>query len=288
LPPVGGAEGLGIRLDIALDGLGQEIAGEADRAFVSIPESDEVVRLDTGNDEPVWRATLSGEPGDVVRSGGLLWASVPESNSIASIDMDTGEVEEYSLAPYTAPSRIHVGALALRAVVEEGVAKLDLETFETDLLYDQPVVDIAFGAHAFWVLGEDRKIRGIDPNTGADVAGLELYPAAFDGSEITYLRGALWYGTAGRIELKRIDESTGVLDERVILPGGYVDIDAGDEGLWVLVRRDVGGSIHQLNEAGDGFTGAPFGLDTAPRDLSVNEGGLWVTLDDGRVLNIDD
>jgi hypothetical protein len=291
LPPAG-AEGLEITTDVPIEGVPGDIASIGERLLVGLPASEQIVELSIGATEVERVYELPGRPSDILGAPGEAWVSLPDEDALVHIDLVSGDLRQVPLAGFTSPTRLHVGAEAVRAVVDQGVVAIPLtgdEALRPRLLYEGPVIDIAMGSTAFWVLGRDGNLRAIDPDTGAPSDRItEELPFLGRAGEITYLREALWFAESGRTDLVRIDESTGRVTGEVTLPGGYIDIDAGDAGLWVVLRGSVGGSLSELDDIQGRAVGEPFELVGAAADLSVNDEGIWVVLETGDAVHLDE
>lgn len=286
-PPVAEGDRLSVTNEVNLGTLGQEVTSEGSDAWVTERDDNAVVKLSTGTNAIVDRIELPGSPQDVLKGPSGIWVSIPARGSLVNIDPVSGAVEEIPLTGFTGPTRLHVGERAVRVVVDQGVVILPIGG-EPSLLYEGAVVDTAMGNNAFWILRSDGAIVPIDPDTGVPVDGIADLSYPPGGIEITFLREALWYAPSGGTQLVRIDEATGREINRLSLPGEYKDIDAGEQGLWVLIRRELGGSLHQISPDGLSLIQSNYSLDSAPNDLSANDLGIWVVLSDGRVIHLDD
>ncbi len=126
----------------------------------------------------------------------------------------------------------------------------------------------------------------IDPHTGA-VAPLATDPLPAVQGEVTYLKGALWFGSPGEAMLTRIDETTGTFSGSSDLPGDYIDVDAGESGMWVLVGTPSGGQLTEVDPTSGLLLSNSVSFDSPPRDLSTDDVGVWVTLADGRLIRVE-
>lgn len=285
LPPVAPADA-SIETSISLSGNLYQIAGAGEIA-VATRNRGELARVEAGSDQPVWSTDLGGFPADVVVVSDGLWVSDRSNNRIVHLDARTGQVlgDSIQLGPDEAPTRMNVGANAIRVVIRDrSVLRFDRATGERFVLFDQPALDTAMGNEAFWVLTADGRVLAIDPDTGAEVSRVTPVTGLGDG-EITFARGAVWYGNSGSGELIRIDESDGSVI-RSELPGTYLDLDGGNSGLWVLVDTAADtGQIIEVDPADGSFIGTRFELDGGPGDLSTGGAGIWVVLrDTGRIV----
>lgn len=273
-----------IASQVRLQGVAYEVAGIDTSAFVALKDENAVVRLDRGADSATWEAVLPSEPFDVLEGASYAWVSLPDADRLARIDPETGDFSLYDLAPYTNPTRMHVGERALRVVVDQGVVRMSYATRDPVLIYEGDVTDMAMGRTAFWLLLDDGTVDSIDPDTGED-SGLPDMQLGV-GGEITYLREKLWFGVPEASVLHRIDEATGTLEGTTDLPGNYADIDAGLEGLWVLTQGD-GGAVTEIDPDTGSLGSRSLTFDREPLDLSHGEAGIWVSLDDGRVVLVE-
>lgn len=279
-----GENELRIVSEVRLGDVAYEVAGIGNSAFMAVRDQRSVVRLDRGATLPTWETVLPSEPADILEGASYAWASLPETDQLARVDPQTGDFDLYDLAPYTGPTRMHVGERALRVVVDQGVVRMSYGTREPVLIYEGDVTDVAMGRTAFWLLLGDGTVDSIDPDTGED-SGLPDMQLGV-GGEITYLQEKLWFGVPDASVLHRVDEATGVLEGTTDLPGDYADIDAGPDGLWVLTRGE-GGSVVQL-DPGTGTLGPrSLSFDGEPLDLAYGETGIWVSFDDGRVVLVE-
>lgn len=263
-----------------------EVAGSGTAGFVSLRSESALARIDEGATEPAWVQQIPAPASDLIQEGDDLWVAMPEADAIAVVEQATGQFRTIGLGGATNPTRLAVGSKAVRVATDQGVVLVDRATQETRFIYEGPVTDIAMGASAFWVLSGDNQLAAIDPNTGAD-AGLPRTSLSGSASEITYLRGSIWVAPAGQNRITRIDEETGRVESTVGLLGGYTDIDAGEQGMWVLVRDSIGSSMYPLSDDGE-LGDEPVRFEAAATDLSVNDSGIWVVLDNGAVVQLDD
>ena len=285
LPPVAPADS-SIETEVPLNGNLYQVAGAGDLAVVTRNRG-EISRVDAGVTAPMWSVDLGGFPADVIVVSDGVWVSDRSNNRIVHMDIRTGEVlgDSIQLGDDEAPTRLTVGAEAIRVVLRDrSVTRFDRTSGERTVLYDGGALDTAMGNQRFWILTDDGTVIARDPNTGADVP--EVAPVVGLGEgEITFARGAVWYGSPGSNELIRIDETDGSTI-RSELPGNYVDLDGGSSGVWVLV--DTGseeGQIIEIDPSNGSFVGTRFELEGTPRDLSTGGDGIWIVQrDTGRAV----
>lgn len=281
---VAGPDRLTVSTEVTLDGPASEVAGIGTSAIVALRDSNTVVRLDEGRDVPVWETRFEAAPHDVLEGASSVWVSLPDADQLARIDPTSGNAQLYDMAPFTGPTRMHVGDRALRVVVDQGVVRMSYATREPISIFEGEVHDVAMGGNAFWLLMDDGTVEGVDPDTGDDAGLLDL-TLGLDG-EITYLRGKLWFGAPYGSLLHRVDEATGSIEGTTELPGNYVDIDAGNDGLWVLTSDGEGGTVSSVDPVSGQLGEHSLDLDSTPLDLSHDEAGIWVSLADGRVIHL--
>jgi hypothetical protein len=283
LPPAGEPE-LSIVHRVRLDGSPLQVAAKEDVAWVARSGDGVVSSVEVGSTDPVWEKDIGTVPTDIVATADGLWVADRENNRIVQLDPASGdEIESWQLEG--PPGRIAVGTSAVRATVDRiGVVRIDRATGQTKVIYDGSVIDIAMGESAFWVMNVGGGIVPIDPDSGNQVFTLPT-PSVVGEGEITYLREAIYYGQEGHRTLIRIDEKTGVITDRILLPAPYQDIDADRRGLWVLVRDGRLGRLFELDPRSGEILGEGLHLDDDPVDIVTGDDGVWVALaSGGRVI----
>lgn len=274
---------LDYRIDTA--GAPLQVEGRGPTAFVAL-EDNSVLRVDLGGTDPVWTSRFGSAPSDVIWGQTGVWVTLPEEDLIVRLDSSSGvELQRIELAPeFTSPTRLTVGVRALRAVVSSGVIRLDLTTGAIEELYEGDITDIAMGRSGFWLVNTRGAIFAIDPDSGIPVAGLRTETRT-PGGEITFARNAIWYGRDDSDVLVVINETSGILRSRISLPGNYVDLDAGADGPWVLTTEGDGeGRITALDHAIGQLGATTRSLGGNPVDLSTGSAGIWVTQADAARL----
>ncbi|MGI8773430.1 MAG: hypothetical protein ACR2KQ_00245 [Actinomycetota bacterium] len=285
LPPVAPAES-SIATEVPLSGNLYQIAGAGDLAVVTRNQG-QISRVDAGSAVPMWTVDIGGFPADVVVVSDGVWVSDRSNNRIVHMDIRTGEVlgDSIQLEADEAPTRMNVGAEAIRVVLRDrSVTRIDRATGEHTVLFDGGALDTAMGNKRFWILTDDGEVLARDPNTGAGVPEVTPVEGLGEG-EITFARGAVWYGSPGSNELIRIDETDGSMI-RSELPGTYVDLDGGSSGVWVLVDTGtVEGQIIEVESSDGSFVGTRFELEGTSDDLSTGGDGIWIVQrDTGRAV----
>lgn len=274
-------EALRITKEIALGVTPTQVASGEGVAYVTSSTGGQVLKVDLEEAEVVEALSL-GAPEDVINDGvtGNVWVTAPGEGTINRLSAKslqrTGR--PFSLQNGDAPVRLTVTGSTLRVSGEtSGVVKVDLLTEEQTPLLEEDIIDIAAtGGEHFWVLTATGEIKAIDSGTGADI-GLPPTPVEpREDSEITFAKEAIWYGVQGDSTMTRIDNATGESLE-FDLPGGYWDLDADRNGLWVLMRSsEENGVLADI----DPTTGAPSArvlrLDGQPVDIATSGDGIWV------------
>ena len=277
--------------EVALEGSPLQVAAKEDVAWVTRYDDGNVSRIEVGADSPAWEQDIGFIPGDIVATDDGLFLTDTEANQVVQLDPETGDrIDEWTIEGSPGqgsgrPGRLTVGEDAIRVTVDGiGVVRIDRATGNQKPIYSGPVIDIAMGKEAFWVLNTNGLIVPIDPDTAVNVEGLEV-PEVVGEGEVTFLRGALYYGIEGNPTLWRFDEATGTETDRITLPGGYQDIDADAEGLWALVREGRLGTLLELDPTTGAVGDTALQLEDDPVDIVTGDDGVWVALaSGGRVI----
>lgn len=271
-----------LTVDLALDlgSPGRQVEARGDDAFVAL-EDGSIAAVDLRDRDVTWTADFDSRAADVVWGKTGLWATFPEEDLLRRIDLTSGAlIEEIHLEAGDAPSRLTVGARAIRVVTTRGVERISLPGGEHRSLFEGDITDIAMGHSGFWLVNTRGAIFAIDPDTGVPVAGLSADERA-PGGEITFARGVIWYGRSDADALIMIDETTGARRTRIPLPGGYLDLDAGANGPWVLSRASGGAGVVTSVDAQIAELGTLNRVvEGNPVDLSTGAGGIWVVGED--------
>jgi streptogramin lyase len=270
--------------EVALEGSPLQVAAKENVAWVTRLNDGNVSRVEVGAESPTWEQDVGVIPSDIVATSDGLWITDRTNNAVVQLDQNTGDrIQSWELdAP---PGRLAVGQAAIRVTVDGvGVIKIDRATGDETEIYSGDVIDVAMGENAFWVLNTNGLIVPIDPDTAVAVDGMEI-PEVVGEGEVTYLRGALYYGVEGNPTLWRFDEATGAETDRITLPGTYQDIDADAEGLWALVREGRLGSLVELDPTTGAVGDTSLQLEDDPVDIVTGDDGVWVALaSGGRVI----
>jgi outer membrane protein assembly factor BamB len=286
-PPV--VQQLEVAVEVPIDAPEQVSSSAGQGAFITQPELSSISRVDLETGRIKWTQRLDGPPSDIVSASNGLWVTVPSSGTIYHRDARTGldASPPIRLSDGRAPTRLHVTARALRVSLESGGAlKIDISSRDETPLFTGDLIDIASGERYFWVFTTEGSIQAVDSDNGAPIAAIAPIEAPTNG-EITFARGAIWYGSFEDNLLLRIDEATGATTE-ARLPGDYLDLEADDEGLWVLVGTgDGSGEVIEIDPS-DGSPGdRSVTLEGGPSDLGLRGQGLWVVLRDAEsVVNV--
>jgi hypothetical protein len=283
-PPAASTQGLRVDVEIDIGAQATEIVAAGTSAWLATESPARVLRVDADG-SVAWEMPLEGPLTDILRGPSGIWVSSSERSTLVRLDQDTGAPIDVSLGTFTAPSRMHIAQENARVVTAQGVVKVPVGAGVPSLLYPGAVADVAMGNNAFWLLTTEGTIEAIDPDTGVPTL-LETTSVPAADAEITFLREAIWYAARDDVSLRRIDESTGLTTQVVQLPGGYVDVDADANGLWVVTESGDGGVITELDPSDGSVMETRMEFDSAPLDLSTDDEGVWVSLADGRILRV--
>ena len=273
--------------EVALEGSPLQVAAKEDVAWVTRYDDGNVSRIEVGADSPAWERDIGFIPGDIVATEDGLWLTDTEENQVVQLDPETGDrIDEWIIEGSPgqgsgSPGRLTVGQDAIRVTVDGiGVVRIDRASGDQEPIYSGPVIDIAMGNNVFWVFNANGLIVPIDPDEGTIVEGLEV-PEVVGEGEVTFLRGALYYGIEGNPTLWRFDEATGAETDRITLPGTYQDIDADSDGLWALVREGRLGTLVELDPTTGAVGDTSLQLEDDPVDIVTGDDGVWVALASG-------
>ncbi len=283
-PPAAWTQGLTVDVEIEIGTPATEIVAAGSSAWLATDSPAKVIRVDADG-SIAWETPLEGPLSDILRGPSGIWVSSAERSTLVRLDPETGDPTEVGLGSFTAPSRMHIAQENARVVTAQGVVKVPVGAGAPSLLYPGAVVDVAMGNNAFWLLTAEGVIEAIDPDTGVPTL-LETTTVPAADAEITFLREAIWYAARGGVSLRRIDESTGSTTRVMQLPGGYVDVDADANGLWVITESGEGGALTELDPADGSVMDVSIEFDSAPLDLSTDDEGVWVSLADGSIVRV--
>lgn len=156
----------------------------------------------------------------VTFDGTRVWAAT--GPDVIAIDPQSGEVQRTLDHPGDAGTAFD--GTCLYQIVEARIDKIDPGTGK--VLHSIPAPGQGKDSGLTWAEGSlwvgqyrDRKIHRIDPQTGAIQRTIESNRFV---TGVTWVDGDLWHGTweGDESELRRIDEQTGTVLERLQMPAG--------------------------------------------------------------------
>ncbi len=190
----------------------------------------------------------------VSHDGRHVWAAT--GASVMAIDPVTGSVERQLVCAADAGTAFD--GTYLYQIADARIDKIDPASGE--ILSSIPAPGAGRDSGLTWAEGSlwvgqyrDRKIYQIDPADGRIVRSIESNRFV---TGVTWLDGELWHGTweGEESELRRVDSTTGAVQERLLMPpgafvsgleadgGGTFYCGGGPSGLVRAVRRDSGSS----------------------------------------------
>lgn len=134
---------------------------------------------------------------------------------------------------------------------------------------------IVASSDSIWLLTDDKTtLSRIDPDQNNVVGELRL-PAGCRG--LTLAEKSIWIACPARNKVLRINPSTNILEESIVVSPQPVAIAAGPDGaLWVLCRKD--GKLDRIDAKTNKVTKSiELNVPDAVGSLAFGEGWLWVT-----------
>lgn len=191
----------------------------------------------------------------VTFDGRHIWFA--SGDRLNAVDPDTGQIVRSIMMAAHAGTAFD-GA-RLYQLAEDRIVKIDLETGQ--LLGSIPAPDGGRASGMAWAEGllwvgqyRDRKIRCIDPETGAVLRTIDCDRFV---TGVSWVDGALWHGAdeGETSSLRRIDPETGACLERMEMPAGvFVSGLEGDGAGRFLCGGGSSGKVRAV--AGLGAPGA--------------------------------
>ena len=280
-PSASTPEALRITKEIALGATPTQVASGEGVAYVTSSTGGTVMKVDLEEGQVVASQSL-GAPEDVINDGvtGAVWVTAPGEGTINRLSAKSLARTDrpFSLQNGDAPIRLTVTGSTLRVSGDSsGVVKVDLETDVQTPLLEEDVIDIAAtGGQHFWVLTAQGQIKAIDSGSGAEVGLPVTQVEPREDSEITFAKEAIWYGVQGSATMTRIDNASGERTD-FELQGGYWDLDADRNGLWVLMRSsEENGLLADIDPDSGAQSARTLRIDGQPVDIATSGDGIWV------------
>lgn len=287
-------EALRVTKEIPLGATPSQVASSEGTAYVT-SSGDGLVFIVDLEEGAVVKKRILGAPEDVIHDGasGSVWVTDPGTRSIHRLSAKNlmSTASAFPLANGDAPVRLTVTGNTLRVSgATSGVVAIDLAEETQQSLIEEDVIDIAAtGGEHLWVLTAAGEIKAIDGSTGQDVGIPPVRVEPREDSEITFAKGAIWYGARGSSTMQRIDPVTGA-DATVELAAGYWDLDADKNGLWVLMRSsEESGILADIDPMSGEVLARSLRIEGQPVDIATSGDGIWVVKADTQsIIHVND
>ena len=229
------------------------LTAEAEIALPAAPEwiafagslyaqnGDSILKIDPKTNKPEDPIIGLNKPcGGLVNAFGSLWSPQCGNGTLVRIDPKTSKVT---------------------ATISSGVA--------------QARGSIVASADSIWLLTDDKTtLARIDPDQNAVVGEIRL-PVGCQA--LTMAEKSLWLACPAKNKILKINPSTNILEESIVVSLQPIAIAAGTEGaLWVLCRKN--GKLDRIDSKTNKVTKSiDLNVPDADGSLAFGDGWLWVT-----------
>jgi streptogramin lyase len=249
-------------------------AGNAD------PRPNSFVLVNTARNAIVARIHLGAEPPLRVSFGeGAFWVVAPQARTVFRIDPRTRKVRSIRLGKEPFDAATGGGALWVPDHDSHRVMRVNLQTGAVTSSQDlgSPLLAVAYGFGAVWVVDADESLLRLDPATLEVTATIDGVASSYEGYEpkIAMAPDAIWVSDGFRLSVARVDPQQLQVTYRRAVAGKGITIGAG--AVW---SADGNQSVWRF--AGDQARRVRAGA--GPIDVAAGKRSVWAVNQRGRTL----
>jgi YVTN family beta-propeller protein len=249
-------------------------------------EPNSVGVLDPESGEVTATVELEDPPGSVASSGGAVWVTNPDVDTVTRIDPNEQEIRD-SIQVEENPTGIAVGFDAVW-VVNSGAQSVSRISPDTNEVVGAPIevgngpAGIAAGEGAVWVTNRfDGTVARIDPATSE----IREIPVGLEPRGIAIGFGSVWVALAGSNQVVRIDPTTNDVTAAISVGRAPGSLAVSPDAVWVANTGDDTvmeidpdrNAVVDTIEVGDG-----------PSGVAAVQGSVWVANEwDGTLSRIE-
>jgi hypothetical protein len=245
---------------------------------VASRNGESLTTIDKMSREPVGEAVaLPGQAEDVVTMGGSAWVTLPQDDTVAQVDLESGEVvREWPVGDEPRGITVSSDAIWTADLGSGQISKIVPSTGEVSEipLGEAAPTDIDFDEGALWVSDRenDRVIR-------VDAAGTpESFPVGDNPKGVVVSGGDVWVANTDSGTVSRLASDGDLLE--TIEPGGQPRGLAA--GLGFVWAANGNGSVAAIDPATNKFSEVE--LEGSPEEIAAGPERMWVTTGKGDSL----
>jgi peptide/nickel transport system substrate-binding protein len=239
---------------VAVPGSPTAITFDGPVVWAVVPDTNSVVRIGTRAGSIAQTIPVGNDPSAVLDAGGSVWVANHDSGTVSRISPDTNQV--------VATVPVGTGPLAL-----------------------------ADGFGSVWVTnGDDRTLTRIDERTGAVVATIDTNTV---GRGVVTDSSAVWITDEATGRIVAVDPTTDAVTATIPVGSGPTALTVAGGAIWVV--NALAGTVSRVDPITEAVT-LTVPLTGGPSAISADSGVVWVTTEfnsqvvridpgDGRVIN---
>ncbi len=219
-------------------------------AFIYIPGTDKLRKIDTKTNKPVDPiASLNKPCGGMVNAFGSLWIPTCADGALHRVDPKSGKIT----------ATVSSGAADIRG-------------------------NIVASPDSIWLITDTRQtLSRIDPDQNTVVGEIRI-PA--NCSSLTFGETSLWMACPDQNRVLRINPATNVVDKRIEVAGRPIALTFGEGSVWVLCAKD--GKVDRIDPKTDKVSKSiELNVPGAQGGIAFGDGNVWVTLTGFPITRID-